>query len=807
MAINNTEDPEEGTPRSKKDIRRDRREMKSINRQRRAMGGQDLYVEKDFEEIKKPIKSKPGEVLSGTIGGVTYNDPNKPAEYSEFEYKQYEPGGYTKSVKPMTEEEFNANTKSEPISIWFPSSSPEGKYIVSKDYNDYLRLMNEKYNPPSKETTIPVTQEQFQTIIGNPNEDPNNEKIRQERETLKNTLLTPSNATTVTDVIQTKIDNDNTLTLNDKENLTKTNTVTRNEIQRTEDEITNEELQNKSQLQTLGEGPMQYNWTDAYVKEGFTPESPEAILSRAANAARKKAPSLVVEKLGIQDYYPEIGRDIAVGTFTGSRIGSQTIYSGAGGLLPLGLYDARKRAIAADIKKKEALMDQLKEIPDIAKQYKPSFTEDFFNKISPYVDAYKDNPEGLASDRGFLELISNQKAVAENFTKVDAYLKDLEDKIVDPKTGKPAVWVPTGVLKIINNIKSGMVPGKIEDYYSGKKNIAKVLDTVRALPNALNQGDKIVQTLIKDGAIERAINLKTGKDFNPKELEDMNNLIKQLKSPSPDYEVFSELKRKYYDFGYEQIAEDWVNMNMQDQPESIKKEVKESMSRYMFSQMPKESIISTITKQANDYTTRRGQDLQIQNAREQRAFEAEQNRLAREDSITKLEIENMIENGETYRSVSTPDSPLGTYPTSQLGYTVYDKSAGKYRPLTGNQIREEQSRGKVFYDRSGNVFKLPTSDPTYEQGKIDYHNKNGTVQAISTGTAYTTKIVDGEAVMTPLNVTTFIPAQVMTTPDGRIDTGRAGEFDIKRGRNVSGAAEGTGGTRSYSTGSSRYKRQ
>ena len=30
--------------------------------------------------------------------------------------------------------------------------------------------------------------------------------------------------------------------------------------------------------------------------------------------------------------------DIAVGTFTGSRIGSQTIYSGAGGVLPLGLY-------------------------------------------------------------------------------------------------------------------------------------------------------------------------------------------------------------------------------------------------------------------------------------------------------------------------------------------------------------------------------------------------------------------------------------------------------------------------------------
>ncbi len=34
-------------------------------------------------------------------------------------------------------------------------------------------------------------------------------------------------------------------------------------------------------------------------------------------------PKAVVDKLGIQDYYPNAGRDIAVGTFTGSRIGSQ----------------------------------------------------------------------------------------------------------------------------------------------------------------------------------------------------------------------------------------------------------------------------------------------------------------------------------------------------------------------------------------------------------------------------------------------------------------------------------------------------
>ena len=43
----------------------------------------------------------------------------------------------------------------------------------------------------------------------------------------------------------------------------------------------------------------------------------------------------------------------------------------------------------------------------------------------------------------------------------------------------------------------------------------------------------------------------------------------------------------------------------------------------------------------------------------------------------------------------------------------------------------------------------------------------------------------------------------MTISSGKIDNGRAGEFDITRSKNVSGAAKGTGGTGSYVTGFGR----
>jgi hypothetical protein len=743
MAINDKENPDEGTPRSNKDIRKERRQMRAVNRDRKSMGAEPLYSKEEIKGVKQPFKAAPGNVVAGTPVVV---DDTPDVEYIKAGYGSGEEGKeFRKTFKAGTQEAEEIRKDSE-----------AGQQLVK---------------------------------------------------TLANI---PNPAQETQDILQVKADNKTDLTSTDQENLTKANKEVGNEVKKLDDAITNEEIDAKNAMSNIGDvvqnKPGQDGWIDTYVTESFEPESKEDILARAAVAARKKAPQLAIEKLGVQDYYPEIGRDIAVGTFSGSRIGSQTIYSGAGGVLPLGLYDARKRAIAADIKKKQALMDELKEMPDIAKQYKPAFAQYFYNGLMDYVEAYKDNPEGLASDPGYLKFMSTEKGVAENFSKTSAYLKDLEEKLVDPKTGEPAAWVTKDMMSIINNVKTGMLPGKIEEYFSGKKNIAKVLDTVRALPNALNQGDEIVKTLIKDGGIERAINLKTGKDFNPDELEDLNNLVKQINSPSPDYEMFSELKRKYFDFNFDKIAEEWVKNNMADQSDKVKEEVKKNMANYMFEQMPKESIISTITKQANDYTTRRGQDLQLLSDREDRAFRAEQARLDREDSITKLEMEEMLDKGEKVRTVRTPEARIGDESPDNAIYNVYDPQQGKFRQVTGASIKRDQKSGYKYYDRTGkNLFEVPSGSLSYQQGNITYYNNNGNIKAKSTGTGYTTKYnsITGQTDLIPLNVDVSLPVSEMTISSGKIDNGRAGEFDITRSKNVSGAAKGTGGTGSYVTGFGR----
>jgi len=745
MAINDKENPEEGTPRSNKDIRKERRQMRAVNRDRKSMGAEPLYSKEEIKGVKKSFEPAPGTVVAGTPV-VVDNTPD--VEYIKAGY------GSGKNEVKQVSQEFKAGTKeAEEIR----KDSEAGQQLVK---------------------------------------------------TLANT---PNPAKETQDILQVKADNKTNLTSTEQDNLTKANQEVGNEVKKLDDAITNEEIDAKNAMSNIGDvvqnKPGQDGWIDTYVTESFEPESKEDILARAAVAARKKAPQLAIEKLGVQDYYPEIGRDIAVGTFTGSRIGSQTIYSGAGGVLPLGLYDARKRAIAADIKKKQALMDELKEMPDIAKQYKPAFAQYFYNGLMDYVEAYKDNPEGLASDPGYLKFMSTEKGVAENFSKTSAYLSDLEEKLVDPKTGEPAAWVTKDMMSIINNVKTGMLPGKIEEYFSGKKNIAKVLDTVRALPNALNQGDEIVKTLIKDGAIEKAINLKTGKDFNPEELEDLNNLIQKLKSPSPDYEVFSELKRKYYDFNLDKIAEEWVKNNMADQSDKVKEEVTRSMASYMFEQMPKESIISTITKQANDYTTRRGQDMTLQNAREDRAFQAEQNKLKIGDNLTKLEMEEMLEKGEKVRTVRTPEARIGDESPDNAIYSVYDPQQGKFRQVTGASIRRDQKSGYKYLDRSGKPFTVPSGSFSYQQGNVTYLNNNGNIKAISKGVGYTTKYNEKtkENELVPLNVDVSLPVTEMTISSGKIDDGRAAEFDVNRGRTVAGSAQSTlgTGTKVISSGSAK----
>jgi len=118
-----------------------------------------------------------------------------------------------------------------------------------------------------------------------------------------------------------------------------------------------------------------------YSKADFERE----IMKQAQND-NQIAPALAVEKLGLEDYYPNIGKNIAVGSYSGKYLGSATIFAAPGMRLPMGLIDARKRAIAEAAKSKQVAMDKLYEIPDTALQYQDAFQSDYIDWISKGLD-------------------------------------------------------------------------------------------------------------------------------------------------------------------------------------------------------------------------------------------------------------------------------------------------------------------------------------------------------------------------------------------------------------------------------------
>lgn len=621
MAINDKENPEEGTPRSKKDIRRERREMKSINRQRRAMGGSNLYEEKDFEAIKKPFKPAPGEIVAGT--------PVVEDTTPDVEYIKYEPGGPGIESKTFSKEFKGGTTEAQAVTELAKGETTEKSAIIEA-------LRKEADNNPNKTFTSSVQENKNINAIG---------------ETVNNEI--------------------------NKANQEIVNTSEQLKQEQTQENLPGSGGSIISKLDEIGPG---ITWDQTYKSEGLMPEPKEDIFNRAAASARKKAPQLAIEKLGVQDYYPDIGRDIAVGTFTGSRIGSQTIYSGAGGLLPLGLYDARKRAIAAEIKRKEALMDELKSVPDIAKQFKPTWTNYVFDKWANYMEAYKNNPDGLANDMGFAKTNAQLKAIAENFKDVDVYMDDFKKKLMD-NNGNAAAWATPRMLEIANKFNSGYTPEKLEEFFSGKKNIASLKETVEAIPNGYNHIDKRLNDLLKDGnKVKRAITPKDGVEWTPELKNKINDLSQQVTDGSIDYERYVSIMKEYFDIDFSPMINEWVDANNLGAltPEE-RKAYKQSLQIYAEAQMPAASFIPAFVTQNNNAAQRYATDVAARTAANRLGWEIEKYNREERKNPTSVLID---------AAMSSPD---GRFTQD------YNASKGNVQPNRNLQVKVKNSKGEIKY--------------------------------------------------------------------------------------------------------------
>jgi hypothetical protein len=296
----------------------------------------------------------------------------------------------------------------------------------------------------------------------------------------------------------------------------------------------------------------------SYEQTGSTQDVQQGVVDMYSKI-NEGIPKAVVEKLGIQDYYPNAGRDIAVGTFSGSRIGSQTIYSGAGALLPMGLYDARKRALKEAATEKKKQLDKFFDVIETAPQYSKAVNESWNNWLNENLAKYNFDADKFLSDpnmrKEYAKRLSNAKDITYWATWADGYLKDAEKK---------ENYGTAEGIKIAGEIKMAMMD-HMDEIASGEKSLKDFIDIDKAklYQNIIPQMDLIVKEALDPNRMGKSpINMRTGDvegKMDPEEFrQQRDEFVIKVKSGTLGKDEYLSGFKKFFTGDYEQIIDGLV---------------------------------------------------------------------------------------------------------------------------------------------------------------------------------------------------------------------------------------------------------
>jgi hypothetical protein len=317
------------------------------------------------------------------------------------------------------------------------------------------------------------------------------------------------------------------------------------------------------------------------------------VLDQYRNQA-SQVPYAVVEKLGIQDYYPNAGRDIAVGTFSGSRIGSQTIYSGAGALLPVGLYDARKRSLVEAAKAVQKKKDEFLQVPDAPQQFNADFQQAAYSELYDIGAKHGWNMNAIMKDKEAMKRVYAIKNAAKDLAYTDEIVDNIFETL-NTADGKTASYVPEDVLQAMIEYRQGKLD--VESILSGDSNVLELAGKIRNYANVTQWADKNLPEWKSDPA-SLPLNLKTDKPITEQNLNELQSTYEKAKI-SGDYSSYITATKEYFHLD-PAVVNAWVAQNMVGATEAQKAEVIKQANDYIFAQMPPASIKESITNLKTD---------------------------------------------------------------------------------------------------------------------------------------------------------------------------------------------------------------
>lgn len=283
-----------------------------------------------------------------------------------------------------------------------------------------------------------------------------------------------------------------------------------------------------------------------------------------------EVPEAVVERLGVQDYYPNINKDINVGTFSGRYIGSVPIFAAPGARLPMGLYDARKRALVEAAKAKQAKIDAIRDLPDVSYQYKDKFNELSTNTISDILEKHNYDPEAVMRDRDSVAKLNRIQAKAKEITGAVAWADDIKNT----KGLKEDVYQPEEILDIAQKILSAQIDN-FDDIYEGKSNMTSLLNDAKVYMNGMPWVTEQAKWMLDPKNMsESPLNLKTGGEYSSEKwISERDAFLQQVEDGNYDTATYVTGVNKYFGGKYKDMIDSWIDANngSKEQAEELKK--------------------------------------------------------------------------------------------------------------------------------------------------------------------------------------------------------------------------------------------
>lgn len=303
-------------------------------------------------------------------------------------------------------------------------------------------------------------------------------------------------------------------------------------------------------------------------------------------------PEAVVERLGVQDYYPNINKDINVGTYSGKYIGSVPIFAAPGARLPMGLYDARKRALVEAAKAKQAKIDALMDVPETSFQYDAKFRELATNTTFDILEKHNFDPDAVMRDRESVAKLNRIQAKAKEVTGAVAWANDIKTKSTDEKT-----YQPDEVIELAQKVLSGQIDN-FDDIYEGKSNMTSLFNDAKVYINGVPWITKQAEFMLDPKNMsESPINLKTGGEYSSQKwIDERDAFLQQVQDGNTDTDTYVTGVNKYFGGKYKDMVDAWIESN------NASKEQGENLKKIFASKIQESTILSYKTsKNANQW--------------------------------------------------------------------------------------------------------------------------------------------------------------------------------------------------------------